>query len=233
MKTKRFLLIVILAAIFTLQRVSAQQVQLTIQDIDSFPVLPVLALEGQPYNFTIRVYNLLNNQFGTTDTLKIFLANKDSLNNVEEIADTLIPLFQGNDTILVHVSNYQFTSAHYKAGNNIVVVWPRLGNIIGTTFDSLQIDTVFFVPLSSVNMLNESNQAFYFFPNPVTDAIMIKSGSESFIDYVRILNELGQEIMFRRSSVKYLDVRFLSEGFYFIEIKERNGTISRKKFLKL
>jgi hypothetical protein len=233
MKTKRFLLLLIIAANFNLPRALAQQVQLTILNVDSFPVLPSLALEGQSYNFTFTVYNMINNQFGTTDTVKIFLANKDSLNNVEEIADTLIPLFQGNDTILIHVSNYQFTSAHYKAGNNIVVVWPRLGNIIGTTYDSLQIDTVYFVPLASINMLNAQNNTFSMFPNPATDIITINKEGEKYIEYVRILNDIGQEILYRRSFKDHLDIRFLTPGFYFIEIKERNGTLSHKKFLKL
>lgn len=232
MRTKKFLFCTLLFIGLISQNAYSQSMQLTIGQIDSFPSLPNdTAFEGQFYNFTIAVYNLDNNQFTTSDTLKIYITN-DSSQATVLIADTIYPVFQGLDTINIPVNNYQFSSPFYKTGNNIVVVWPRVGNIISTTNDSLFLD-VYFEPLTSVNMLSVQNEIFSVFPNPVSDKITINLEIGKFIEYVRILNDLGQEIRLLKTVGKQVDVRFLTEGFYFIEIKERNGTITRKKFLKL
>jgi hypothetical protein len=237
MKRKIFLLIVIFLTSIYSKNCFAQLIQLTILSVDSFPVLPqdtAYEANQNQYNFLVHVFNMANNQVTVNDTCRIFLKNTDTTFSTTEIlASTPVGTLFGFDFINIPVNNYQFTPATYKAGNNIVVVWPRIGNGTNTTFDSLQIDTVYFVPLLSMNMLNVQNQTFTFFPNPAIDQIIINSDREKYIDYVRILNDLGQTILYRRSAGKYLDVKFLSEGFYFIEIRDRNGTISRKKFLKL
>jgi type IX secretion system substrate protein len=235
MKTKNFLIIALLLSGCISQKLFAQT-QLAVTMIDSFPVLPDTAVENQLENFNITVYNMDSNAFTANDSLRIFLRNTDTTNLTQPeqvLGSVFIGTLSGNDTITFFIQGYNFTPATYRAGNNIVVVWPKIGNITGTTYDSLQLDTIYFVPLLSVNMLSEQNQSFSLFPNPVTDEIRINSDHQNPIEYVRILNNLGQVIMFRRSAGEPLDVRHFSEGFYFLEVKDQNGTIFRKKFLKL
>ena len=218
----------------------AQQAQLYIDQVDSLNAfLPndTVFEGGSPYNFNIRVRNFDPNPSAPNASLKIYLRNTDStaLTQPEQLLDSsiFIASLSGNDTINVPINGYNFTQATYRAGNNIVVVWPRLGSNVATTYDSLQLDTIYFVLLSSVNMISAQNDPALFFPNPVISEIIINKNDKKSIEYVRILNDIGQEILHRRTFENHLDVRFLSEGFYFIEIKERNGTISRRKFLKL
>ncbi|HKR06561.1 MAG TPA: T9SS type A sorting domain-containing protein [Bacteroidia bacterium] len=235
MKTKRFLLITLLLAGIFSKNSFAQQILMTVTSVDSFPVLPLdTAYENDQYNFNIHVSNLGSGVVPVLDTCRVFLMNTDTnFSTIETLGKIYIDTLHGNDNFSIPVFSYQFTPATYKTGNNIVVVWPRINSNPGATFDSLQIDTVYFVPLLSINMLSEQIQSFFLFPNPVTDQIRINSNHQNSIEYVRISNDLGQTVMFRRSAGKNLDVRFLSKGFYFIEITERNGTVSRKKFLKL
>ncbi|MEO5569923.1 MAG: T9SS type A sorting domain-containing protein [Bacteroidia bacterium] len=238
MKTKRILLIaLVLAGIFS-KKGFAQQAQLQIYAVDSFPTWPNdTVYENQTRNLGFRVRNVNSSPLTVNAYLKIFLLNTDTtlLSQPLQLVDTsyFIQNLVGNDTIYVLVSNYPFTSATYRAGNNIVVVWPRIGNDPTTTYDSLQLDTVYFVPFSSINMLRVDNEAFSVFPNPVKDKINMNSGDRNPIEYVRILDDMGQQMLYRRTSEKQLDVHFLSDGFYFVEIKARNGIILRRKFLKL
>jgi hypothetical protein len=234
MKTKKIFLIALLGVNLVTQKLFAQQPQLTVTQLAGFPALPAdTAKEVNQYNFIISVSNLSAGAVQVNDTMRVFLKNTDTtIATIETLGSVFIDSLVGLDTFSITKNNYQFTSNTYKTGNNIVVVWPRIDSIPGATFDSLYID-VYFVPLLSVNMLSEQNQSFFLFPNPVTDEIMLDSDHQNSIGYVRISNDLGQTVMFRSSVGKNLDVRFLSKGFYFIEITERNGIVSRKKFLKL
>jgi len=217
------------------------QAQLYIDQIDSIndPIfLPDTVYEGQPpSSFRLRIRNFNTNPYQPNAYLKLYLRNTDTtgLAQPEELLDSLLLISNlvGLDTFHVFINFYNFSSSTYRLGNNIVVVWPRLGNDTSSTLDSMQLDTIYFKPLTSLTMVSTHYDPILFFPNPVTDEITLIREGKKPIDYVRILNDLGQEILFRRTFEDHLDIRFLSEGFYFIEIKERNGTVSRKKFLKL
>jgi hypothetical protein len=217
------------------------QAQLYIDQIDSIndPIfLPDTVYEGQlPSSFRLRIRNFNTNPYQPNAYLKLYLRNTDTtgLTQPQELLDSslLISNLVGLDTFYVFIPVYNFTSSTYRLGNNIVVVWSRLDNDTSSTYDSLQLDPIYFIPLSSLSLVNIQNKAIFFFPNPVIEGITLIREGKKPIDYVRILNDLGQEILFRKTFEDHLDIHFLSEGFYFIEIKERNGTILRKKFLKL
>ena len=236
MKGKKIWCIALFTAILISTRSNGQQIQLLISQIDTlFPQLPFdTAYSSTQYSFAGTINNMSTNVVSVNDSLRVLLRNQDTANTPK--IDTLVTLYvdslHGNDTIHFTVNSYYFTQQTYKLGNNIVVVWPRFDSIISPPYDSLQLP-VYFTILSSVNEIIMADPVFSFLPNPVRDKIIIDVSHEKFIDYVRILNDIGQEILYRRTFENHLDVRFLSEGFYFIEIKERNGTISRKKFLKL
>jgi|SRR6185436_10321639 len=236
MKTLKFLIASVLFSLIFSKSCFPQQFQLSVTGITNFPVLPNdTAYEQQTDSLIINVINMDSGFVAINDTLWVFLRNTDTI--YDQFPDILVSLFidtlQGNDTFHLENGNYPYSQSTFKAGNNIVVVWPRMGINPNTTYDTLQIDTVYFVPFASVSMLNVNSEAFSIFPNPVSEEIYINSVPEKYIEYVRILNDIGQEVLFRRTFEERLDVRFLSEGFYFFEIRERNGTIIRKKFLKL
>jgi hypothetical protein len=229
-------LIVFIAALLlvclTVQIGNSQKLKVT--DLSGFPVCPSdSAFEGQVDSFSIQVVNLDINSVTVGDFLYVIFQN-DSAPSIktDTVFSVYIDSLQGQDTLNYTTAPYTFTVSRYKTGNNIVVVWPKIANDTSSTADSLNI-CVFFVPLQSLNILNVFNSGFFIFPNPVIKLLNLSRGDGNSIEYVRITNDIGQEILFRRTIEKQLDVGFLSEGFYFIEIKERNGVISRKKFLKL
>lgn len=210
---------------------NAQSFSLSITNITGFPIVPDSAFEGTLYNPQYRVKNLGNTVI-TNDTIFIELRNDSATVIQSVIASIPIQSLLPNDSIDV-TSNYSFLSSNYRTGSNIVVVWPRLSNTgIVTTLDSV-IFNVFFVPLASTNQINQPSEEFSFFPNPVSNEIFIISKNESFIERVRILNEIGQEVFCMKRFSKHLNVTFLPKGFYFLEIKARHGVYSRKKFIKL
>ncbi|MEP7169475.1 MAG: hypothetical protein ABI855_08920, partial [Bacteroidota bacterium] len=162
-----FFVILFLAILNSQTNFAQAQAQLYIDQVDSFNIpifLPNDTVhEGQsPSSFHIRVRNLDTNSYQPGVYLKIYLRNTDTtgLTQPEQLLDSsmLISNIVGQDTFNLYINAYNFTSSTYRAGNNIVVVWPRLGFDTTTTYDSLQLDTIYFVPLASLTLVNIPNE---------------------------------------------------------------------------
>ncbi|MFI5218927.1 MAG: T9SS type A sorting domain-containing protein [Bacteroidia bacterium] len=141
----------------------------------------------------------------------------------------------GLGTALVFDSSvYNFSGSKYKAGSNIVVVWPKLiGGTIAIS-DSLQTE-VFFVPSTTgISDLFEAGNLFYLYPNPANDFIEVIIKNKKDIEGVRFYDLRGRllkDVMYLSQSK--LDVRDLSNGCYFLELILNNQRKFATKFMKL
>lgn len=70
---------------------------------------------------------------------------------------------------------------------------------------------------------------FYIYPNPTTGTLNINSKSQ--ISNLEIYNNVGQKVL-SNNNKKSIDVSSLSTGLYFIKIKDANGALETKKFVK-
>ncbi|MDQ3051435.1 MAG: T9SS type A sorting domain-containing protein [Bacteroidota bacterium] len=196
--------------------------------VDSMPFFPEApqdtAYEGQTYTFLMQVHNNTN----------IFINNSVSFNmRVDSATITFLANVQTtippNDSVSLTVTPFNFQQPLFKAGNNIVVVWPVV-NGLSVPIDSF-ITTVFFVPLNSLGDDEVMGQQLQLYPNPVHDYMHLDT-SEGMVEYVRIYATTGQlirDISFQRS--RSIDVSFLRKGTYIIELN-LNGKWVRKKFVK-
>jgi len=207
------------------------QARLHIVEIDSFPVFPGdTAFEGQPYhNISIKVSNVgSNNFFGEID---VFLYSQSiGISGIDTLRDD--PLHQNffippGDTVTTDANpNYTFRSAHYDAGDNIIVVWPYFGSTDFDTYDS----RVFFVP--TLTGIHETKQAsLNIFPNPVTRILYLNYGSENTVEQVRIFDPEGKEIFHYPKAVNTIDFSGCDRGLYFLELIRKDGTRSIKKIV--
>ncbi|MDP2687967.1 MAG: T9SS type A sorting domain-containing protein [Aequorivita sp.] len=77
----------------------------------------------------------------------------------------------------------------------------------------------------------EENTAnlFSLYPNPTTGLLTINSSSK--VSEITVYNNLGQ-LLFTSEEKKQIDISTLSEGIYFVKIKDQNGQIETNKVLK-
>ena len=84
-------------------------------------------------------------------------------------------------------------------------------------------------PLASINELSGAD-LISIFPNPATDRLTIANKGNT-IDEVRIVDVTGKLQASLSGSTKNVDVSYLSEGIYFIQLLTGEGVVT-KKFVK-
>lgn len=193
---------------------------------------PDTAHESVTYNLTFTVTNMSAGTIVNADTLFIMFRNDSLAQPIEEVVAQIgVDSIAFLDTINL-TTTYQFTQNKYKSGGNIVVVWPRVSNTSSVLIDSIRVNVIF-EPLAGLTMLHVKNETFSVVPNPASDEIRWILQPKNDIEYVRILNDAGQEVFYENTQKNLVDINFLSQGFYFLEIKSKSGNLLRKKFLKL
>ncbi len=70
---------------------------------------------------------------------------------------------------------------------------------------------------------------FYVYPSPTTGILNIQS--KTSIDQIEVYNLLGQLIL-SNSNVNTIDISSVSQGVYFIKVKDENGNIGTQKVVK-
>lgn len=200
---------------------------LKVTQLAGYPVVPDTAFEGVPYTVTV---SILNNSNSTINGPIDVLLKTDSA-TVTLTAFAPLLLFPGDSTSQL-VQTYNFTSQLYKAGNNIVVVWPVVQGSPALPVDSLFSD-VFFVPLAGVPVPETPTVSFSIYPIPANENICLQTEGGEKIEQVRIFTPEGQLVNdWMAPKDGLVDVRNLRNGLYLIEIITRKGK-GIKRFVKI
>lgn len=228
MKSRHFLfLFAVAVSLFPMQQSMSQgTTSLFVSAMPGFPALPQdTAYEQATYGFDIIVKNNTNTQI--TSGIAINMRVDSS---VVTIGSVLQPNLLAGDSLIINIPVYNFTQPFFKAGNNIVVVWPVLSPAQSVMVDSL-IKDVFFVPLNSLENNTLTKNEIAIFPVPATTFLQIYSPVTK-VEYVRIYNTYGQIILDKsRVFNSTLDIRFLEPGVYFLEAWS-DGKRSAIRFVK-
>lgn len=84
----------------------------------------------------------------------------------------------------------------------------------------------------------ESELAFAFHPNPVSDWLTIKIPSLQSPDNIKIISQSGRVVYeakkdhLQRLAENAINLKQLTSGVYVIQVQERNGTLHSSKFIK-
>lgn len=200
---------------------------LKVTQLAGYPVVPDTAFEGVPYSVTVKINN--NSNVAVNGTVDILLKTDSATVTLTSFGGLV--LLPGDSTTQL-IQTYNFTSQQYKAGNNIVVVWPVAQGAPAMPIDSL-FSNVFFVPLAGVPVPEEPSASFSIYPIPTSQFICIQPESGEPIEQVRIYNpegRLAKGWFFSREGV--IDVRNLRSGLYLIEIYSGKGK-STQRFIKI
>ncbi len=191
-----------------------------------FPAAPQdSVLEGQAYIFAVTLIN------GTNTAINSPIDINFKVDSISNIAFTVgQPVMGVGDTVTFSFNTYNFTQPQFKAGNNIVVVWPSI-NGVSVPIDSFITD-VFFIPLSSLTDHLPDIHPISLFPVPSTGDLFLSFNSLDRVEYVRIYAMDGKLVYsIPLLTNQFIDIRNLRKGIYFLEAKV-NGKIAGTRFIR-
>ena len=221
------ILVLILSIFYVLPGKSQGTATLKVTALADFPDLPAdTAYEGVSYIFNIMLKNNTNDSISSQVSINLQV---DSI--ILPIASTS-PTFilHSGDSVIIPVTQYNFTQPQYKMGNNIVVVWPVVNGLV-VPIDSFITD-VYFVPLNSLVNNELTDPAFQIYPIPASDFLEMEMENYNQVEYVRIFSPTGQLVKeFQTENRQRIDISFLRNGMYICEVK-MDGMIVRRKFIK-
>jgi hypothetical protein len=125
-----------------------------------------------------------------------------------------------------------YDDQRYKAGSNIVVVWPRMNNLPGVAADSAFFQVCFDSLLSLITPFPPPKGPLLLLPNPAGDRLWIETGRPDQLESVRIFDIEGRLCAWRHGAGE-IDLSRFMEGLYIVEVRWRGGEIHRRKLLKL
>lgn len=189
------------------------------------PIFPQIsfgdsAFESQPYDsITVTVLNLATTLFSGNLKFELEIDTGGGVNADSLIVTTQPVTILAGDSQVVSVNQYFFSSTRYKAGNNVVVVWPRLTTGQLNYSDSL-VTQVFFVPDSSSGVDDlEPDFQYSLFPNPSSDFIYLNDKGKKDIEGVRFYDMEGRLIKeFKSTNNNRFNISGFERGCYFMEI---------------
>ncbi len=160
-----------------------------------------------------------------TDTLYLEMGIEDPPGFVTPMSITsagyqiILPL----DSVLIDTSYFIVDTSLLKEGNNTVVIWPYANSpSTASTIDSLFIN----VFIMSVGEMSENNIPISLGPNPASDLLFIHD-SQNLITGIKI-RALNGAILKTSPPNSMLNLKFLDEGVYLIELETKKGIVTRK-----
>ena len=186
----------------------------------------VTVLQGDSLSFSARLE--YTGATALTDELGFIIARDTGGTIVHQdssftgITETL----NSGDTTRVNISDIvDSMAARYSGGGGgaiLVIIWPVARSTPTITTDSVRAK-IFFDNLASLPPEWEDKLQFICFPNPVSTELFIRyKGIQNDIEYVRIYDLNGQEIIHKKGAATSIDLTSVKAGFYFMHIQGKD-----------
>ncbi len=177
-------------------------------------------------NLSITITNIGDSTFAGDLSLFIKSSSVGIVDTVLLNSTVTINFLSGSVT---DTFEYNFRTAHFDGGDNIVVVWPVSSqSVMADTFNT----TIHFLN-TGISEPNGGTLALNVYMNPFTQTAYLSYKLPDEVEQVRIFNSLGKEVFRFKDAVKTIDMSSLGYGIYFIEMKGKKGRSVIKKILKL
>jgi len=102
------------------------------------------------------------------------------------------------------------------------------GNAYGCESQQQVIEACVAVDINEIN----TNIKFSIYPNPASSMLFIKNENRLPIEEISIYNQLGQKLLYINQPEKYIDIKKLQQGIYFMEIISDELKIKQKLIIK-
>lgn len=204
------------------------QAHFTITDLIGLPTSGQdTAFSNSPYNnIIITIKNTGNQAF--QGELDVFIMGSQQISDslfVDSIGGTTLNI---NDSTDKFVNSYQFNSAHFIDGDNIVVVWPQARSM-GVPVDTTTFH-LYFVTIQSVE--EPDRKQLHISPNPGTDYIRLEMPDNNNLEQVRIFNTEGRLLYESSHSQELIRIKDWPSGLYFIEVIGKNSAYSGRLIIE-
>lgn len=199
--------------------------------VDSIHGFPAQALYNEPYTFTVVLHNHDSSVYQGNVQI-MFHTDIDSSNvTIDTMSGPFTISIPANGFNSFTISNFHFEPNSFKIGGNVVVVWPVSGGTPIMVTDSFTTSAEIIgyagIPDAGSNIFSGN-----IYPVPAQNEIFLpKNYAESSVEYVRIIDILGRSRLCMYHYPKSVFVAELENGFYFLEVKEKNNKIRVYKFL--
>ncbi len=147
----------------------------------------------------------------------------------QHFLDSMTVMIPSGGTDSLPLPPYYFNQPQYAAGHDVVIVWPIANNV--ALVDSFT-DSVFVICTASIPVFDAKN-AFHVFPNPANEYLLYESEyPANTIEYVRIIDVIKGEIYRHEEKGYSIPLSNIPAGIYVIELKLKDGTSIKKKFVR-
>ncbi len=228
---KKIIKLIILCIIFA--QYSSIKAQGPNISVESIPGFPAQACYNQLYtSFCVFFHN--NDSASYTGNIYIAFYTDTANSSIDTTSfggpyQVSIP---GNSFSSIPIDSFYFDPSSFKMGGNVVVVWPVSGGgtqiTVTDTFHTY-VEILGYAGISDIAQINIDNNIF---PVPASNVLFLPQNiAENSIEHVRIIDMLGRTRILLKQYPKSISVAELENGFYFLEVKEKNGHIRISKFI--
>ena len=158
---------------------------------------------------------------------------------VDPVTGNIFVADTGNDRVQVFDSSYNYVTTIGGNGNgqgNNQFSYPT--NVSVDVFGAVYVSDrsahrvqVFTPSTLSIQNIHDTNKVSIY-PNPAQETLNFKTAFST--NFISIINIIGQRVLeAKEQSDKFsLDIRGLTQGLYFVEIKDEHGAKASRKFIK-
>jgi len=129
-------------------------------------------------------------------------------------------------------ATYIFSTDNYlNIGDNVVVVWPRIGDGVNppqTVVNPKTVAVTLIEPTGIEELSRNGKSVFY--PNPAQSAIHFVDELKSEVKQISILDAFGR-LLHKSCVTTQMDVSSLPTGVYFIQVETKEGNLVSDKLL--
>jgi hypothetical protein len=200
--------------------------------INTPSIFPDTIYGNQLYTISLAIQNVSTNNLTYVNSpavpFTIKALSDSTFGNFELYSDSSSFTIAPGDTLIVTVID-TLPSGAFKLGNNVVVVWPsKSGGFLDFISDST-VTTTYYAGTSSIREYR--NQKLLMYPNPFNQSISIDFAFEQRLQFY--VYDLSGRMLFQQPLLdNTLDLSFLKEGIYFMELRKQGLIISRNKMIK-
>lgn len=231
MKTFRNLIV---AAITTLA-ILPVHAQTYVLSVDSVYGIPDTIYDGETIDFTMVFSNQSNLAFqGEVNTAMLF-NNQDSAFADSTVLNSGFVAAQSQSTVSAsHLFSANGGGNALFIGDNVVVVWPRIGG--GPVLPPQEVSNVFvkefyLAPALSVPTLGGERETLRVFPNPASDHVRLILPSYDSPIHIQLVDMTGRVVRRQLGSIAEFGTDGIPSGIYTICAHMTSGVVLRSRLL--
>lgn len=125
------------------------------------------------------------------------------------------------------------TEDDLSIGDNVVVVWPRIGDGVNPPQEVVNPETVIITVVEPNGIENPKNERIFesfIFPNPADNSIKLKLSSDEKMKLISIYDIAGRQVQ-TTTVPSNINIEHLPKGVYFVDVLTEKGNVYSDKLM--